>query len=43
VKIIVTSGYGKVRGDDLPVGSLFIGKPYHPKHIAHKMKELMAD
>jgi CheY-like chemotaxis protein len=42
VKIIVTSGYVKLRGNDLPVGALFVGKPYHPKHIAHKMKELMA-
>ena len=42
VKIIVTSGYVKVRGTDLPVGALYIGKPYEPEHIAHKMKELMA-
>jgi CheY-like chemotaxis protein len=42
VKIIVTSGYVKVRGNDLPVGALFIEKPYHHEHIAHKMKELMA-
>ena len=42
LKIIVTSGYRKVRGNDLPVGALFIGKPYHPERIAHKMKELVA-
>jgi CheY-like chemotaxis protein len=42
VKIIVTSGYVKVAGNELPPGVLFIEKPYQPKHIAHKMKELVA-
>jgi two-component system, response regulator PdtaR len=42
VKIIVTSGYKKVKGNDLPAGVLFIEKPYHAKHIAKKMKDLMA-
>jgi two-component system, response regulator PdtaR len=42
VKIIITSGYAKMRGNDLPVGALFIEKPYHLKHLAHKMTELMA-
>jgi two-component system, response regulator PdtaR len=42
VKIIVTSGYVKVPGDDLPMGALFVEKPYHPEQIVHKMKELMA-
>jgi CheY-like chemotaxis protein len=42
VKIIVTSGYVKVRGSDLPGGALFIAKPYHPEHIAQKVKELLA-
>jgi CheY-like chemotaxis protein len=42
VKIIVTSGYMKVRGDDLPAGALFVEKPYAPKTIAHKMNKLMA-
>jgi hypothetical protein len=32
----------KVRGDDLPVGALFVEKPYAPKNIANKMNELMA-
>jgi CheY-like chemotaxis protein len=42
VKIIITSGYVKMRGNDLPVGALFIEKPYHLKYLAHKMTELMA-
>jgi CheY-like chemotaxis protein len=42
VKIIVTSGYAKVKEGDLPDGSLFVEKPYHPPHIARKMSELLA-
>ena len=42
VKIIVTSGYIKVRGGDLPVGALFVEKPYYPKAIAERMNELLA-
>jgi CheY-like chemotaxis protein len=42
VKIIVTSGYAKVTEGDLPAGALFVEKPYHPTHIAHKMSELIA-
>jgi CheY-like chemotaxis protein len=42
VKIIVTSGYKKMKGTDLPVGALFIEKPYHAKHIVQKMKQLIA-
>jgi two-component system, response regulator PdtaR len=42
VKIIVTSGYVKVRRDDLPVGAIFVEKPYYPKAIAERMNELLA-
>jgi CheY-like chemotaxis protein len=42
VKIIVTSGYAKVRDEDLPRGAIFVEKPYHPKNVADKMNELMA-
>jgi CheY-like chemotaxis protein len=42
VKIIVTSGYVKLRDSDLPSGALFVEKPYYPKHIAQKMSELIA-
>ena len=42
VKIIVTSGYAKVRDIDLPTGALFIEKPYCPKAIADRMNELLA-
>jgi two-component system, response regulator PdtaR len=42
VKIIVTSGYVKVRRDDLPVGAIFVEKPYYPKAVAERMNELLA-
>ncbi len=42
VKIIVTSGYMKLRDSDLPTGALFVEKPYQPTDIAHKMTELIA-
>jgi CheY-like chemotaxis protein len=41
VKIIVTSGYVKVRSEDLPIGALFVEKPYYPKAIAQRMNELL--
>jgi len=42
VKIIVTSGKIKVPGEELPAGALFVGKPYLPEHITHKVREMMA-
>ncbi len=42
VKIIVTSGYMKIRESELPPGALFVEKPYYPRHIAKKMSELIA-
>ncbi len=42
VKIIVTSGYAKVRESDLPPGSLFVEKPYSPEQISDKMTALMS-
>jgi CheY-like chemotaxis protein len=43
VKIIVTSGYMKIRDSNLlPSGALFVEKPYYPKNIAEKMNALMA-
>ena len=43
VKIIVTSGYMKIRDSNLlPSGALFVEKPYHPENIAEKMNALVA-
>jgi len=41
VKIIVTSGLTKVQQEDLPPGALFVGKPYHPIHVAGRLRELL--
>jgi CheY-like chemotaxis protein len=42
VKIIVTSGHVKVTEESLPVGALFMPKPYDPAAITHKIKEMIA-
>jgi CheY-like chemotaxis protein len=42
VKIIVTSGHVKVAEESLPVGALFLPKPYDPAEITHKVREMMA-
>jgi CheY-like chemotaxis protein len=43
VKIIVTSGRMKARGEDLPSDAVFIGKPYRIKDIAQKISEMLAE
>jgi CheY-like chemotaxis protein len=41
VKIIVTSGHVKVTEESLPVGALFLPKPYDPAEITHKVREMI--
>src|SRR5580700_10296322 len=43
VKIIVTSGQIKARGEDLPTGAVFIGKPYRSEHIALEISKMLAE
>jgi CheY-like chemotaxis protein len=43
VKIIVTSGQMKPRGEDLPSDAVFIGKPYRSEDIAQKISEMLAE
>jgi two-component system, response regulator PdtaR len=43
VKIIVTSGQMKPRGEDLPSDAVFIGKPYRSEVIAQKISEMLAE
>jgi CheY-like chemotaxis protein len=40
VKIIVTSGRGRVTEQDLPEGSRFFAKPYDLKEITNTLREL---
>ena len=42
MKIIVTSGHVKVTEESLPVGALFMPKPYDPAEITHKVREMIA-
>ncbi len=41
MKIIVTSGHRAVALTDLPEGSLFYAKPYHPAAIAASLRDLL--
>jgi two-component system, response regulator PdtaR len=43
VKIIVTSGRSSVRGEDLPAGAVFVGKPYHPVHFTSELHEMISE
>jgi two-component system, response regulator PdtaR len=40
VKIIITSGLGHLREEDLPAGAVFVKKPYHPGHITRTLREM---
>jgi two-component system, response regulator PdtaR len=40
VKIIVTSGYRRVTPDQLPSGSVFLGKPYPPDQLTRHIQAL---
>ena len=41
VKIIVTSGYQHVTPDQLPTGSVFLSKPYHPEQLRRQIDRLL--
>jgi two-component system, response regulator PdtaR len=43
VKIIVTSGQMKARGEDLPAGAVFIGKPYRSEDVALEISNMLAE
>jgi two-component system, response regulator PdtaR len=43
VKIIVTSGQIKARGQELPAGTVFIGKPYRSEDIALEISKMLAE
>jgi two-component system, response regulator PdtaR len=42
IKIVATSGFVSVGEDDLPEGSRFFTKPYHPAQIVATLRELTA-
>jgi CheY-like chemotaxis protein len=41
VKIIVTSGHPHVTAEQLPNGSLFLSKPYHPEQVRQQIQLLL--
>ena len=41
VKIIVTSGFKHVTPDQLPSGSVFLGKPYLPDQLTRHIRSLV--
>ena len=42
IKIVATSGLGKISEDDLPAGSRFLPKPYSSQQIMGALRELTA-
>jgi CheY-like chemotaxis protein len=40
IKIIATSGHAHVEDDDLPVGSVFLPKPYHGPELFAALRDL---
>jgi CheY-like chemotaxis protein len=42
IKIVATSGRIRIGQDDLPMGSVFVPKPYSPDQIASTLRELIA-
>jgi CheY-like chemotaxis protein len=42
IKIVATSGLVRVRKADLPEGSRFLPKPYHPEQIVATLRDLTA-
>ena len=42
VKIIVTSGHVSVSDGNLPIGAVFLSKPYSPEDIINNVKVMMA-
>jgi two-component system, response regulator PdtaR len=40
IKIVATSGKAKISGDDLPIGSRFLMKPYSSREIVGTLREL---
>ena len=40
VELVVTSGYARVRDEDLPKRGLFLGKPYQPAELVRMVRSL---
>jgi CheY-like chemotaxis protein len=40
VELVLTSGYARVRDDDMPERGLFLGKPYQPAELVRMVQSL---
>jgi CheY-like chemotaxis protein len=40
IGILVTSAHGSPSANNLPEGSRFLRKPYHPTHVVERLREL---
>jgi CheY-like chemotaxis protein len=40
VELVVTSGYARVRDEDMPERGLFLGKPYQPAELVRMVQSL---
>ena len=41
VELVLTSGYARVRDDDMPARGLFLGKPYEPTELVGMVRSLI--
>ena len=42
VELLLTSGYARVRDDDMPERGLFLGKPYEPTELVGMVRSLIS-
>jgi CheY-like chemotaxis protein len=42
IKIVATSGFVKVSGNDLPAGGRFLPKPYTPTDVVQTLRDLLS-
>jgi len=42
VELVLTSGYARVRDDDIPERGLFLGKPYKPTELVRMVRSLVS-
>jgi len=41
IALLITSGQARPRTDELPKGSRFLPKPYHPDHVVNHLREML--
>ena len=41
IALLITSGHTRPRWEDMPQGSRFLAKPYHPAHVVTHLREMV--